>query len=151
MSSNLGPRHPGGRPRIPWTDSRKRKLTRLYLLTDLTIPEIGSVLTAEGFAPGSVESRPKFRSSILTFFEYAKHPDPAEISAFRLRNRMASLSPYWVAANEASFKPPKALPTIPHHKILAKFLPGEHQKYPSIVTWRRLSSTLTILRSTSTL
>jgi len=45
----------GGRPKIPWTSSRKRKLARLYLVTDLTIAEIRSALTVDGFAPGYVQ------------------------------------------------------------------------------------------------
>jgi hypothetical protein len=47
----MAPRNPGGRPKIPWTASRKRKLIRLYLLTDLKIEEIEGVLRADGFAP----------------------------------------------------------------------------------------------------
>ncbi|CCD48350.1 hypothetical protein BofuT4_P107340.1 [Botrytis cinerea T4] len=41
----------GGRPKIVWTSSKKRKLVRLYLMTDLKIAEIQRLLSSDGFNP----------------------------------------------------------------------------------------------------
>ncbi|KAG9241479.1 hypothetical protein BJ878DRAFT_428047 [Calycina marina] len=41
----------GGRPKLDWTSSRKRKLGRLYLLTDIAIPDIQRILQDEKFNP----------------------------------------------------------------------------------------------------
>ena|SRR6187402_42572 len=40
-----------GRPKNGWTPTRKRKLVRLYLMTELDVDEIGEVLRAKGFQP----------------------------------------------------------------------------------------------------
>jgi hypothetical protein len=40
-----------GRPRIAWTASRRRKLVRLYLMTDIKIHEIQMLLKEDGFKP----------------------------------------------------------------------------------------------------
>jgi hypothetical protein len=42
---------PGGRPKNAWNSSRRRKLVRLYTLTNLNTAEIGKVLKADGFDP----------------------------------------------------------------------------------------------------
>ncbi|KUJ23873.1 ankyrin [Mollisia scopiformis] len=42
----------GGRPKIPWDASRKRKLARLYLMTNLRIVDIQQMLKSNGFTPG---------------------------------------------------------------------------------------------------
>ncbi|KAM3071166.1 hypothetical protein ACMFMG_008760 [Clarireedia jacksonii] len=41
----------GGRPKIPWTASRKRKLVRLYLMTTLNYHQIRELISADGFDP----------------------------------------------------------------------------------------------------
>jgi hypothetical protein len=48
----MAPSNPGGRPKKAWNASRKRKLVRLYLMTDLKVMEIQKVLEEEGFSPG---------------------------------------------------------------------------------------------------
>jgi hypothetical protein len=40
-----------GRPRNGWTPTRKRKLVRLYLMTELNVGEIAEVLRAKHFQP----------------------------------------------------------------------------------------------------
>ncbi|KAH7323584.1 hypothetical protein BKA65DRAFT_540230 [Rhexocercosporidium sp. MPI-PUGE-AT-0058] len=40
-----------GRPKNNWTPARKRKLVRLYLMTELGVEEIADVLQAKGFQP----------------------------------------------------------------------------------------------------
>ncbi|PVH75127.1 ankyrin [Cadophora sp. DSE1049] len=40
-----------GRPKNDWTPSRKRKLVRLYLMTQLDVDDIGRVLSRKGFIP----------------------------------------------------------------------------------------------------
>ena len=40
-----------GRPRNLWTSTRLRKLTRLYLMTNLDVVDIIKTLEAEDFAP----------------------------------------------------------------------------------------------------
>jgi hypothetical protein len=40
-----------GRPKNVWTPSRRRKLVRLYLLSNLEVDEISKVLQADGFNP----------------------------------------------------------------------------------------------------
>lgn len=40
-----------GRPKNGWTPTRLRKLTRLYLMTNLEVCEIAEVLHEKGFAP----------------------------------------------------------------------------------------------------
>jgi hypothetical protein len=40
-----------GRPKNGWTATRKRKLIRLYLMTELDVAEISQVLRAENFQP----------------------------------------------------------------------------------------------------
>jgi len=40
-----------GRPRNGWTPTRKRKLVRLYLMTELEVGEIVEVLKAKDFEP----------------------------------------------------------------------------------------------------
>jgi hypothetical protein len=47
----MAPSKPCGRPKIAWDASRKRKLVRLYLMTDLKIADIQQVLSTEGFTP----------------------------------------------------------------------------------------------------
>jgi len=47
----MAPTNPGGRPKLDWTSSRKRKLGRLYLLTDIAISDIQQVLKDEKFNP----------------------------------------------------------------------------------------------------
>jgi hypothetical protein len=42
---------PMGRPRNGWTPTRKRKLVRLYLMTDLNVGEIAEVLRSKHFQP----------------------------------------------------------------------------------------------------
>jgi hypothetical protein len=42
---------PMGRPRNGWTPTRKRKLVRLYLMTDLNVGEIAEVLRGKHFQP----------------------------------------------------------------------------------------------------
>jgi hypothetical protein len=42
---------PMGRPRNGWTPTRKRKLVRLYLMTELNVGEIAEVLRAKHFQP----------------------------------------------------------------------------------------------------
>ena len=42
---------PMGRPRNGWTPTRKRKLVRLYLMTDLNVGEIAEVLRGKHFEP----------------------------------------------------------------------------------------------------
>ncbi|PQE25962.1 hypothetical protein CJF30_00000679 [Rutstroemia sp. NJR-2017a BBW] len=41
----------GGRPKIPWTASRKRKLIRLYLMTTLDYHQIRALISTDGFDP----------------------------------------------------------------------------------------------------
>ncbi|KAH6674804.1 hypothetical protein B0J14DRAFT_22315 [Halenospora varia] len=41
----------GGRPSIPWNAQRKRKLVRLYMMTDLKLEEIRQILVEDNFAP----------------------------------------------------------------------------------------------------
>ncbi len=43
-----------GRPKNNWTPTRKRKLVRLYLMTDLDVGEIVEVLRGKGFQPWQV-------------------------------------------------------------------------------------------------
>jgi hypothetical protein len=50
----MAPTKPAGRPKIAWTSSRKRKLVRLYLLTNLNIHGIQQVLVATDFTPRCV-------------------------------------------------------------------------------------------------
>lgn len=55
-SSNAGPPTEKrakrmGRPKNGWTATRKRKLIRLYLMTELDVLEIAQVLRAESFQP----------------------------------------------------------------------------------------------------
>lgn len=40
-----------GRPKNDWTCSRRRKLVRLYLMTDLEVDEIVKVLRTDSFEP----------------------------------------------------------------------------------------------------
>ncbi|KAH8670163.1 hypothetical protein BGZ60DRAFT_430630 [Tricladium varicosporioides] len=47
----MAPAGPGGRPRNRWTSSRRRKLARLYVLTDLSNGEIEKVLETQDFHP----------------------------------------------------------------------------------------------------
>ncbi|KAH6673276.1 hypothetical protein B0J14DRAFT_701220 [Halenospora varia] len=47
----MAPAGPGGRPRNRWTSSRRRKLARLYVLTDLSNDEIKKVLETQDFHP----------------------------------------------------------------------------------------------------
>ena len=54
LQSTMAPTKPGGRPKIAWTSSRKRKLVRLYLLTSLNIHGIQQVLSAIDFTPRCV-------------------------------------------------------------------------------------------------
>ncbi|PMD38787.1 hypothetical protein L207DRAFT_634785 [Hyaloscypha variabilis F] len=49
----MAPTKPAGRPKIAWTSSRKRKLVRLYLLTNLNIHGIQQVLVATDFTPST--------------------------------------------------------------------------------------------------
>ncbi|PMD17839.1 hypothetical protein NA56DRAFT_727881 [Hyaloscypha hepaticicola] len=49
----MAPTKPGGRPKIAWTSSRKRKLVRLYLLTSLNIHGIQQALVATDFTPST--------------------------------------------------------------------------------------------------
>ncbi|CZR62713.1 uncharacterized protein PAC_12610 [Phialocephala subalpina] len=49
----MAPSRAGGRPRIPWDASRRRKLVRLYLMTTLKITDIQRVLETGGFKPGT--------------------------------------------------------------------------------------------------
>jgi len=49
----MAPTNLGGRPKLDWTSSRKRKLGRLYLLTDVTIADIQQILKDEKFNPRS--------------------------------------------------------------------------------------------------
>ncbi|KAF4625417.1 hypothetical protein G7Y89_g12752 [Cudoniella acicularis] len=62
---------PGGRPPNAWTNSRRRKLTRLYTLTNLSIGEIQSVLEEQDFNPKSRDIQKRLRS--LFPKDYAKH------------------------------------------------------------------------------
>lgn len=41
----------GGRPRIAWNASRRRKLVRLYLMTGLKVKDIAQVLSSKDFKP----------------------------------------------------------------------------------------------------
>jgi len=50
-TSPMAPSKPCGRPKVAWDASRKRKLVRLYLMTDLKIADIQQVLSTEGFTP----------------------------------------------------------------------------------------------------
>ncbi|KAF4634796.1 hypothetical protein G7Y89_g3324 [Cudoniella acicularis] len=52
----------GGRPQNAWTNSRRRKLARLYTLTDLSTAEIQEVLRSDGFNPKSRDIQKKLRS-----------------------------------------------------------------------------------------
>jgi hypothetical protein len=51
----MAPTNPGGRPRNEWTPSRRRKLVRLYTLTNLDKEEIQVVLKDGGFSPRYVQ------------------------------------------------------------------------------------------------
>lgn len=44
-------RKPMGRPRNDWTASRRRKLIRLYLMTELNVGELGATLRSDRFQP----------------------------------------------------------------------------------------------------
>jgi hypothetical protein len=48
----MAPTNSGGRPKIAWNASRKRKLVRLYLMTDLKVIDIQQALGTDGFNPG---------------------------------------------------------------------------------------------------
>lgn len=43
-----------GRPKNGWTRSRRRKLVRLYLMTDLDVDELAATLRSDQFKPWSV-------------------------------------------------------------------------------------------------
>lgn len=47
----MAPVNPGGRPKLAWTAARKRKLTRLYLLTNVRTKDIPRLLRGDGFTP----------------------------------------------------------------------------------------------------
>lgn len=57
----MAPKGPGGRPQNAWTNSRRRKLARLYALTDLTNSEIEKVLKSDGFNTSSRDIQNKLR------------------------------------------------------------------------------------------
>ncbi|KAF4630819.1 hypothetical protein G7Y89_g7313 [Cudoniella acicularis] len=58
----MAPAGPGGRPRNGWTSSRRRKLARLYVLTNLSNDEIEKVLEARDFNPKSRDIQERRRS-----------------------------------------------------------------------------------------
>ncbi|PQE06558.1 ankyrin repeat protein [Rutstroemia sp. NJR-2017a WRK4] len=47
----------GGRPKIPWTASRKRKLIRLYLMTTLDYHQIRALISTDGFNPWNIQAQ----------------------------------------------------------------------------------------------
>lgn len=74
-----------GRPKNGWTPTRKRKLIRLYLMTDLDVVDIAQVLRREHFQPWSAlrflwilrfaDVRPvneTFKSSSRSYFKIAR-------------------------------------------------------------------------------
>jgi hypothetical protein len=50
-NSAMTPKGPGGRPKNAWDPSRRRKLIRLYTLTQLSKDEIKEVLRSDDFNP----------------------------------------------------------------------------------------------------
>ncbi|KAH6673277.1 hypothetical protein B0J14DRAFT_592910 [Halenospora varia] len=66
----MAPSGPGGRPRNSWTSSRRRKLIRLYTMTNLSIAEIQKVLETEGFNPRARDIQKKLKSLFST--DYTK-------------------------------------------------------------------------------
>lgn len=47
-------RKPTGRPKNGWTPSRRRKLVRLYLMTELNVDELAATLRTDRFKPWCV-------------------------------------------------------------------------------------------------
>ncbi len=67
---------PMGRPRNGWTPTRKRKLVRLYLMTELNVGEIAEVLRAKHFQPWYVDPTTNFfpiTYKFVTVNEISRH------------------------------------------------------------------------------
>ncbi|KAH8670162.1 hypothetical protein BGZ60DRAFT_563677 [Tricladium varicosporioides] len=91
----------GGRPRNSWNSSRKRKLVRLYTLTDLSNAEIQKVLESQGFSPKVRDIQKKLRSLFST--DYTK-----EYRSYRPRNHDNSLNRATIFSMNQGFRVSKA-------------------------------------------
>jgi hypothetical protein len=67
-----------GRPRVEWTSSRKRKLVRLYLCTDMRLENIVVVLRDGEFRPNVLHSSFPCATPSLTYLEDTPDTSPTE-------------------------------------------------------------------------
>ncbi|KAF4624598.1 hypothetical protein G7Y89_g13572 [Cudoniella acicularis] len=136
---------PNGRPRKAWDAPRRRKLLRLYFMTDLDIPAIQKILEEQGFQPGNTQmqlkallpdystqwrahrpSKDQMRNRLLQF----KRSQQNQVSKYERRRRGRDVrrivpASFAHVSNKKKSKAPdptfdEAIPArVPSHKIYA--------------------------------
>ncbi|KAF4637684.1 hypothetical protein G7Y89_g407 [Cudoniella acicularis] len=143
----MAPTKAGGRPKIPWTDSRKRKLVRLYLLTDLTIDDIRTrniQTQLKDLLPNNAKEWQNYRPSSpeqmklrLAQLKACKENQFAKYSRYRARciSRQQRCSPLSISTEVLSEGPGPYSDPLIHYRHVG--LPGvpSHLSLPEMGTW----------------